>query len=230
MSERQTSRVSRLVASGARQPGAEGAESGSRQRAADEPGIRLVASGARSRPVEEETQGAATGWERSPESTRRSGAWSGSRERAPVVKHRGRTGDRGLGAGGGSRCRSTACGRRRTWSAKPCSPRCMLVTRSSEASVLDLYAGTGAYGIESISRGAADAVVVERERTAADVVTENVATVGFADRGGPARGRGPLRRRVPPRVRRRSTSFSSTRRMTPPRRYCRRVDRPCCPC
>ena len=51
-----------------------------------------------------------------------------------------------------------------------------------DASVLDLYAGTGAYGIESISRGAARAVLVERELTAASVVKENVATVGFADR------------------------------------------------
>ncbi len=51
-----------------------------------------------------------------------------------------------------------------------------------DASVLDLYAGTGAYGIESISRGAARAVLVERERNAASIVTENVATVGFADR------------------------------------------------
>jgi 16S rRNA (guanine966-N2)-methyltransferase len=42
------------------------------------------------------------------------------------------------------------------------------------ASVLDLYAGTGALAIEALSRGAASAVVVERDRTALQAIRTNV--------------------------------------------------------
>jgi 16S rRNA (guanine966-N2)-methyltransferase len=48
-----------------------------------------------------------------------------------------------------------------------------------DASVLDLYAGSGAYGIEAISRGAARALFVESERAAAATIEQNLATVGF---------------------------------------------------
>ena len=41
--------------------------------------------------------------------------------------------------------------------------------------VVDLYAGTGALGIEAVSRGAASAVLVEADRRAARVVRDNVA-------------------------------------------------------
>lgn len=44
-----------------------------------------------------------------------------------------------------------------------------------EARVLDLFAGTGALALESISRGAASAVLVERDRRAARVIRENLA-------------------------------------------------------
>jgi 16S rRNA (guanine(966)-N(2))-methyltransferase RsmD len=44
--------------------------------------------------------------------------------------------------------------------------------------VADLYAGSGALGIEALSRGAASAVFVESDRRAAEVIRENVATVG----------------------------------------------------
>jgi len=40
--------------------------------------------------------------------------------------------------------------------------------------VLDLFAGTGALGIEALSRGAADLVSVERNRRAARVLLENL--------------------------------------------------------
>ncbi|MFD1722486.1 16S rRNA (guanine(966)-N(2))-methyltransferase RsmD [Amnibacterium endophyticum] len=43
------------------------------------------------------------------------------------------------------------------------------------AAVLDLYAGSGALGLESLSRGAASAVLVERAPRAARVIRENVA-------------------------------------------------------
>jgi len=43
------------------------------------------------------------------------------------------------------------------------------------AHVLDLYAGTGAIGIEALSRGARAAVLVERDRAAAATIRENLA-------------------------------------------------------
>lgn len=46
------------------------------------------------------------------------------------------------------------------------------------AVVLDLYAGTGALGLEALSRGASRAVFVESLRAALDVLTENVAALG----------------------------------------------------
>ncbi len=42
--------------------------------------------------------------------------------------------------------------------------------------VVDLYAGTGALGLEAVSRGAASAVLVEADRKAAKVVRDNIAT------------------------------------------------------
>ena len=47
------------------------------------------------------------------------------------------------------------------------------------ASVLDLYAGSGALGIEALSRGADSAVFVEQHRPAADAIAQNVESLGF---------------------------------------------------
>jgi len=47
------------------------------------------------------------------------------------------------------------------------------------ARVLDLYAGSGALGLEALSRGAASAYFVESDRKAADVLKANVATIGL---------------------------------------------------
>ena len=47
------------------------------------------------------------------------------------------------------------------------------------AHVADLYAGSGAVGLEALSRGAAHVLLVERDRTALQVATANVATVGL---------------------------------------------------
>jgi len=64
--------------------------------------------------------------------------------------------------------------------------------------VLDLFAGTGSLGLEALSRGAAAAVFVERDRRALGVLRANVAAVGlggevvasdvgpFLERPGPA--------------------------------------------
>ncbi len=48
--------------------------------------------------------------------------------------------------------------------------------------VLDLYAGTGALGIEALSRGAEWCDFVERDRVMVEVVRENVSLTGFGDR------------------------------------------------
>jgi 16S rRNA (guanine966-N2)-methyltransferase len=48
--------------------------------------------------------------------------------------------------------------------------------------VLDLYAGSGAIGIEALSRGAAQAAFVERGRPAVDAIRENLERTGLGDR------------------------------------------------
>ena len=50
------------------------------------------------------------------------------------------------------------------------------------AAVLDLYAGSGALAIEALSRGAEQAVLVERDRGAVEAITANLDTLGFRDR------------------------------------------------
>jgi 16S rRNA (guanine966-N2)-methyltransferase len=54
--------------------------------------------------------------------------------------------------------------------------------RASDARVLDLYAGTGALGVEALSRGAAEGVFVDQNPRAAGAVRENLARTGLADR------------------------------------------------
>lgn len=49
----------------------------------------------------------------------------------------------------------------------------------SGARVLDLYAGSGALGLEALSRGAARAVFVESDRRAAGLLRKNVAALGL---------------------------------------------------
>ena len=51
--------------------------------------------------------------------------------------------------------------------------------------VLDLYAGSGALGLEALSRGARSAVLVERGRPAAAVIRRNAAAVRKALRAAP---------------------------------------------
>jgi 16S rRNA (guanine966-N2)-methyltransferase len=50
------------------------------------------------------------------------------------------------------------------------------------ASVLDLFAGSGAGAIEALSRGAARAVLVEKDGGAARVIAENLRRAAVADR------------------------------------------------
>jgi 16S rRNA (guanine966-N2)-methyltransferase len=48
------------------------------------------------------------------------------------------------------------------------------------ASVLDLYAGSGAVGLEALSRGAARALLVESDPRAVKVIRANIAALGLA--------------------------------------------------
>jgi len=47
---------------------------------------------------------------------------------------------------------------------------------------VDAYAGTGAVGIEALSRGASRAIFIERARPALHVLRENIAALGLTDR------------------------------------------------
>jgi 16S rRNA (guanine966-N2)-methyltransferase len=49
------------------------------------------------------------------------------------------------------------------------------------ARVLDLFAGTGALGLEALSRGAESAVFVERDRKTAAALAETIETFGVRD-------------------------------------------------
>lgn len=55
----------------------------------------------------------------------------------------------------------------------------IIADRLPGADVLDLFAGSGSLGLEALSRGAATAVFVESNRSAAAVVSSNIATVGL---------------------------------------------------
>lgn len=55
----------------------------------------------------------------------------------------------------------------------------ILGDRIPTARVLDLYAGTGALGLEALSRGAESAVFVESDRGAVEVLAANIAHVGL---------------------------------------------------
>ena len=48
--------------------------------------------------------------------------------------------------------------------------------------VLDAFAGTGALGLEALSRGASEAVFIERDRVAQKVLQENIDVLGVGDR------------------------------------------------
>ncbi len=54
-------------------------------------------------------------------------------------------------------------------------------TEIAGAMVLDAFAGTGAVGLEALSRGAAQAVFVERDRIAQKILAANIASLGAAD-------------------------------------------------
>ncbi|MFD2421265.1 16S rRNA (guanine(966)-N(2))-methyltransferase RsmD [Amycolatopsis pigmentata] len=48
-----------------------------------------------------------------------------------------------------------------------------------DARVLDLYAGSGALGLEALSRGASEALFIENDRKAVEILRANVAEIGL---------------------------------------------------
>lgn len=57
----------------------------------------------------------------------------------------------------------------------------ILMPRLAGAMFVDAYAGSGAVGIEAVSRGAGHAVLIEKNKTAAAVIKDNVQTLGIED-------------------------------------------------
>ena len=58
----------------------------------------------------------------------------------------------------------------------------VLASRVAGARVLDFYAGTGAIGIEALSRGAAAVTFVDHDRRAIKLIEENLRRCGVTDR------------------------------------------------
>ncbi len=83
----------------------------------------------------------------------------------------GRLGGRRLSAPGGSATRPTSDRVREALFS--------MLGEVEEAIALDLFAGTGALGIEAISRGARRAVFVERERSAIAALEANLTALGI---------------------------------------------------
>ncbi len=68
----------------------------------------------------------------------------------------------------------------------------------SSVAVLDLYAGTGALGIEAASRGAGPVLLVEKNRAAVDVIRRNIEHVALPSVSLLAAGVNDLLRRTAP--------------------------------
>ncbi len=58
----------------------------------------------------------------------------------------------------------------------------ILAGKVPDSNFLDLFAGTGAVGIEALSRGAKIAILVELSRPAVSLIRENLEVTGFSDR------------------------------------------------
>lgn len=58
----------------------------------------------------------------------------------------------------------------------------MLQADIPDSRVLDLFAGSGALSLEAISRGAANAVLADNDRSAAETEKKNISTLRYGDR------------------------------------------------
>jgi len=65
----------------------------------------------------------------------------------------------------------------------------VLAPRIAGAVFADLYAGTGAVGIEALSRGASRAIFVEQSRAAVNIIRENLRSLGLEARAQVRQGR-----------------------------------------
>ncbi len=60
-----------------------------------------------------------------------------------------------------------------------------------DARVIDVFAGSGALGIEALSRGATHCTFAESDRWALEALRDNLETLGFADQATVVPGDGP---------------------------------------
>jgi 16S rRNA (guanine966-N2)-methyltransferase len=73
------------------------------------------------------------------------------------------------------------------WNTRPSSDRLretlfnVLAPRIEGADFVDLYAGSGAVGIEALSRGAREAIFVEQAQAAVKAIRANLATLGIRE-------------------------------------------------
>ena len=58
----------------------------------------------------------------------------------------------------------------------------IVADRIEDAAVVDLFAGTGAFGLEAISRGASHAVFVDSDRKGIEIIRKNIAACGENER------------------------------------------------
>jgi 16S rRNA (guanine966-N2)-methyltransferase len=58
----------------------------------------------------------------------------------------------------------------------------VLTPRLADCVFMDVYAGTGAVGIEALSRGARRSIFIEKSRAAAEVIRENLSALGLESR------------------------------------------------
>jgi len=68
----------------------------------------------------------------------------------------------------------------------------VLAPRIEGTVFLDAYAGSGAVGIEALSRGAERVILIERSMAAISVIRENVASLGVEDQVTVLRGEAPV--------------------------------------
>ena len=57
----------------------------------------------------------------------------------------------------------------------------ILSSKVRDAVVLDLFAGTGALGLEALSRGAHNAIFIESDKNSLSVIRRNVAAIGLEE-------------------------------------------------
>lgn len=57
----------------------------------------------------------------------------------------------------------------------------MIAEKVPGSKVLDLFAGSGAYGLEALSRGAVSSLFVEKDETCAKILSENIDSLSLTD-------------------------------------------------